>query len=89
MRIIDFESLASKDDAEYVPADPHSFHMDYDNRRPHKSALSFLWWQCILIAYSWLKEVKSKDVDVHVFVQNCSGGNIGMYIEGLSKDETM
>jgi len=88
MRIIDCESLVSIEHARCLPADPHSFHLRYVMSRVKKNALSFLWWQCMIVAYSWLKKVDSKNIDSKVFVKDCRGGNIVKYFSGLSGDKT-
>jgi len=87
LRLIDFESLAIIGDAEDLPTDYCSFHVQYDMKRPNKSALSFLWWQCMLVAYCWLSKVKSRDTDASMFVKDCYRGNIRMYIECLTDNE--
>jgi len=89
LRLIDFESLAIIGDAEYLPTDYRSFHVQYDMERPNKSALSFLWWQCMLIAYCWLNKVKSRDTNASMFVKDCCCGNIGTHIKSLTDDEIL
>jgi len=87
MQIIDLESLANVSQARYLLEDPHSFHLGYDKKRADANALSFLWWQCVLMAFSWLRDIKSKDIQTKAFVEGCSGANIEKYFLHLSGDE--
>jgi len=53
------------------------------------TGLSFLWWQCLLIAYTWFDRKNSESMNAYVFVWHCHKGNIGNYMEYLNENERL
>ncbi len=88
LRLIDFESLAELMDANELTDYNHSFHSQFDTvRREEMDALTFLWWQCMLIAYVWLGEIKLNDLDARNFVFDCCQKEIANHFPGLTGDD--
>jgi len=87
LRLIDLESLAMVRDCSVVPNVRNSFHISYDRQQRSKTGLNFLWWQCLLIAYTWFGRKNSESIHVSAFVWDCRQGNIGNHMEYLSEKE--
>jgi len=85
LRVIDFESLVRIRDCDALPKTSNSFHITYDRQPREETGLSFLWWQCMLVANAWLGRKPMESINAPDFVSGCCKGKIGDYIADLTK----
>ncbi len=61
LKLIDFESLTQVQDWE-VPMDGDKDDDRYLPRLGRQDAITYVWWQCIFIAYVWKEKIHANDV---------------------------
>ncbi len=88
LRLVDFESLCPIDSCNGLPTDGRCFHVKFISDSDEKSnAFAFLWWQCLLVANTWLIETSSDELDAKTFVNDCRDGKLGACFKGLLDEE--
>jgi len=84
LRLVDFESLCNVMLCSELPVDRRCFHVgSISDPDETTNAFAFLWWQCLLVANTWLKKTCSDKLDARKFVIDCHYGKLSAYFKGF------
>jgi len=84
LRLVDFESLCNVDSCSGLPTDKRCLHVQFISDSNEKTnAFAFLWWQCLLMANTWLTKTCSDKLDARKFVHDCHYGKLSAYFGGF------
>jgi len=84
LRLVDLESLSLINYCSDLPIDKRCFHILFSSQSDEKrNAFAFLWWQCLLVANTWLNKSCSENLDAEQFVIDCCSGKLSACFQGF------